>query len=152
MRPALLFLNGDVMAKYAVVNKETCLVDNIIVWDGASEWSPGDGHSAIESSVASIGWSYDGENFTAPKEEPPTISDEDLASSVRIRRDQLLREVYDPGVTLALRALRMATTSAQKAYANSKISELDSYAVALQGVPEQGGFPQNIEWPEQPAP
>lgn len=73
-----------------------------------------------------------------------------LAAAARSKRDGLLRSVYDPGILMAQRALRLASTPEETAYAEGKILELDLYAEALQGVPEQEGFPQAIDWPMTP--
>lgn len=86
---------------------------------------------------------YDGESwvpYTAPVD--PQV--------VRTERDRLLRSVYDPGINMALRALRMASTPAETAYAEGKISELDAYAEALVAIPDQPDFPQTITWPTAP--
>lgn len=52
------------MNRYALV--ENGIVINTIVWDGESEWSPGDGVITIllnDSDAVSIGDSYDGSKF-----------------------------------------------------------------------------------------
>lgn len=52
------------MNRYALV--ENGLVINTIIWDGKSEWSPGDGVTVIQlddSDAVSIGDSYDGSKF-----------------------------------------------------------------------------------------
>ena len=78
----------------------------------------------------------------------PTV----MAAAARLQRDGLLRSIYDPGILMAQRALRLASTPEESAYAESKILELDLYAEALQGIPEQEGFPQTIQWPEEITP
>lgn len=65
-------------------------------------------------------------------------------------RDGLLRDNYDRGILMAMRALRLASTAPDKAYANSKIAELDAYAELLLAVPSQPGFPLTIVWPAVP--
>lgn len=94
------------------------------------------------------GWIYNAGTglFSAP----PGPSQEELAFQARLNRDQLLKSVYDPGINMALRALRMAGTPEAQSYAEGKIIELDNYAQALEGVPEQQGFPQTIDWPVAP--
>lgn len=82
--------------------------------------------------------------------DPPPPSDEALAAEARNERDQLLVNVYDKGINMALRALRIASTPEEKAYAEGKVSELDLYAEALISLPEQAGFPQTIIWPIAP--
>lgn len=73
------------------------------------------------------------------------------ADAIRAQRDALLRNVYDVGVIWVQRELRMATGDAPRTGAlNAKLAELDAYAVALQSVPEQPGFPSTINWPTPP--
>ena len=84
---------------------------------------------------------------------PPSIpqpSNEELAVSARMLRDKYLRSIYDPGILMAQRALRLASSQEEISYAEGKISELDAYAEALQNIPQQPGFPQTIIWPEAP--
>jgi len=73
-----------------------------------------------------------------------------VANVVRNQRDTLLRSVYDPGILMAQRALRLATTPEETAYAEGKIVELDVYAEALVAIPDQPGFPNTITWPTVP--
>lgn len=73
-----------------------------------------------------------------------------VAAAVRTERDRLLRNAYDPGITMALRALRRATTPTEATYAEGKIVELDDYAELLLTIPDQPGFPQTIIWPTVP--
>lgn len=92
-------------------------------------------------------WDFSSSSWYLP---PPP--DSEVAAAVRSERDRLLREVYDPGINMALRALRVSSSPEESSYATGKIAELDAYAVALTGIPEQSGFPQNVTWPETPAP
>lgn len=71
-------------------------------------------------------------------------------SVVRTERDRLLRTVYDPGINMALRALRMASTPEEQSYAEGKVIELDNYAQALEDIPERPDFPETIIWPIAP--
>lgn len=73
-----------------------------------------------------------------------------MAVTARLERDRLLRSVYDPGILMAMRSARMASSPEETAYAEGKIAELDAYAELLQGVPQQSGFPQDINWPSPP--
>lgn len=90
-----------------------------------------------------------GEHYS---ETQPNPVEPDLCAAVRAERDRLLHTVYDPGVTIALRSLRLATTQPQRDYINGKLAELDAYAVALQDVPQQPGFPETVTWPTIPTP
>lgn len=93
-------------------------------------------------------WVIDG-GVTLPPE-VFTPSDEQLAIDARQLRESLLRSTYDPGIMMALRALRMASTPEETAYAEGKIAELDAYAELLLAIPNQAGFPQTITWPAAP--
>lgn len=88
------------------------------------------------------------------EEEPPRPQEEidvELAAQARAQRDSILRNVYDVGVIWVQRELRLASGDAPRIAAlNGKLAELDDYAVALQEVPEQPGFPNTINWPTQP--
>lgn len=44
--------------RYAIINTETMLCVNTIVWDGLSSWIPTDGHVAISDESANIGDCY----------------------------------------------------------------------------------------------
>lgn len=75
-------------------------------------------------------------------------SDEQLANQARSQRDALLSSVYDKGVLIVQRAIRLNGDADGKLAA--KLHQLDEYAVALQSVPSQDGFPQAITWPTAP--
>ncbi len=47
------------------------IVDNVVIWDGISAWSPPDGSQAVQldaGQACSIGWTYDGTTFAEPEE------------------------------------------------------------------------------------
>lgn len=56
---------------YAVIDIQTNIVVNVVVWDGHSSWSPPEGCIAIQSDLAGIGWTYNPKDgsFTPPKDE-----------------------------------------------------------------------------------
>ena len=57
--------------RYAIVKSETNIVENIIIWDGITPWTPPDGCyvEPIGDSGAGINWSYiDGQFFPPPIE------------------------------------------------------------------------------------
>jgi hypothetical protein len=83
---------------------------------------------------------------------PPAPNTEELAALARAERDRLMREVYDPAMMQLLRRHRTAVTAgADTAEINASIAAWDAYAIALEGVPEQAGFPNEIVWPQEPA-
>lgn len=53
---------------YAVINSETNIVENVIIWDGQALWAPPEGcyTKPIDGSNAGIGWSYIDGQFFAP--------------------------------------------------------------------------------------
>ena len=108
------------MGTYAVI--ENGKVANIVLADAplADNW--------VASDVASIGWDYDGANFTPPA--PPPITPEE----VRVERKRLLAasdwtQLTDAPVDQAAWAV---------------------YRQALRDVPQQAGFPDNVVWPVKP--
>jgi hypothetical protein len=54
--------------KYAVINSETNIVENVILWDGVTPWTPPSKCYTvlIGNSGAGIGWSYINKQFVAP--------------------------------------------------------------------------------------
>jgi len=98
--------------------------------------------------LPTYGWLYDGLVFSPPQEVP--VDEATLAYAARYERDRLLNAVYDAGINMALRAVRMAATPEDLSYAEGKVVELDTYAEALIAIPDQPGFPQTIIWPTVP--
>lgn len=64
------------MPKYAIVNSED-MVENIIVWDGASLWPTPEGRKLVsaEEKMCNIGWKHNNGNFFDPNppQEEPTV-------------------------------------------------------------------------------
>tara|TARA_R110000744_G_C19240563_1_gene549202 strand:- start:619 stop:957 length:339 start_codon:yes stop_codon:yes gene_type:complete len=75
------------------------------------------------------GWLYDGEVFTAPAK-----ADEKIASEARSKRRSLLAETDFHGFT-----------------DNTMTAEMTTYRQALRDVPQQEGFPNEINWPVKPS-
>lgn len=79
------------MFQYAIVNDSTGLVENIIIWDGVSDWSAPDGFEVVQSDVAGIGWSYGDKQFVAPDLPPlPIPTAEEILAVNTGARDSLL--------------------------------------------------------------
>lgn len=85
-----------------------------------------------------------------PVEVPIPPDPVQLALAARNNRESLLRSIYDPGILMAQRALRLASTPEEISYAEGKIAELDTYAEDLVAIPDQAGFPLVIIWPVAP--
>jgi len=83
------------------------------------------------------GFLFDGEAFMPA---PPDL--DALAAAARAERDRRLREEVDPVVTNPLRWNAM-TAEQQQAWAD--------YRQALLDMPQQSGFPLEINWPTMPA-
>lgn len=41
---------------WALVNNETNVIVNAVVWDGVSDWQPPEGHSVYQAWPVHIGW------------------------------------------------------------------------------------------------
>lgn len=64
--------------RYAVIRDG--VVENVVVWDGESDWSPPEGALLVQSDEAGPGDGYDGKAFTRPEPAPadppqPTIEE-----------------------------------------------------------------------------
>lgn len=69
--------------RYAVVRDG--VVENVVMWDGESEWAPPEGTMLVKSDDANPSDIYDGKAFTrqVPQDEPeaaPQITIEDLVA------------------------------------------------------------------------
>jgi hypothetical protein len=66
------------MIRYAIINTSTNIVENVILWDGVSDWIPPENHIAVNAEDTIVGpkWIYNKNgSFTAPEPvadpEPP---------------------------------------------------------------------------------
>lgn len=65
------------------------VVTGAVLWDGESDWAPGDGVEAVQSDVADAGWTYAGGKFTAPSAPAaPTPTAEEWKALIAARRWQ----------------------------------------------------------------
>lgn len=74
-----------------------------------------------------------------PPPPPPPPTDEEVAAQVRVERNRLLAE--SDWTQLA---------DARSAMGEAKAAEWDAYRQALRDIPEQPGFPRDVEWPTKP--
>lgn len=74
---------------------------------------------------------------------PPTQEELDTAQSTRVRRerDNKLRYEVDPIISNPLRWAELT---------EEKKQEIANYRLALLAIPDQQGFPWNVEWPVSP--
>lgn len=136
--------------RYALIDIQSGVVLNIVELDDPESWEVPEGCEMILSDKAGIGWVLVNGELKAPDVEAPEPDLVVLAAAARQERDHLLSTIYDRGILMAMRGLRMATTPEEESYAEQKIMELDNYAEALQDIPEQEGFPLTINWPDAP--
>lgn len=74
------------------------------------------------------------------------------ALAARAERDRQLRDVYDSGTQMIRRELEMGSQDHEsEAKLISKRTELHVYARLLQAIPDQSGFPEDINWPVIPS-
>jgi hypothetical protein len=84
----------------------------------------------VEATEGSIGWSYVDGVFTEPVD---TRTDAELAELARTQRD-----------------IKLAATDFH-ALTDTDMSEaMTTYRQALRDVPQQEGFPREIDWPDSP--
>jgi hypothetical protein len=62
------------MYRYALINKETNIVENLILWDGTDCWIPPDTEivANVENMIVEIGYTYSDGTFTAPEPVEPS--------------------------------------------------------------------------------
>jgi len=70
---------------------------------------------------------------------PHVPKDEELAATIRAERDRLLAK-FD----------WTQLPDARAAMGEAKAAEWDAHRQALRDIPEQPGFPHNVEWPVKP--
>ena len=57
------------MIRYAIINTSTNIVENVILWDGVSDWTPPDDHIAVNAEDTIVGpkWTHNSDGtFSAP--------------------------------------------------------------------------------------
>jgi hypothetical protein len=54
--------------RYAVINTNLGVVENVIELDDDSDWPIPDGCGIVESDIAGPGWAYSAGEFTSPEE------------------------------------------------------------------------------------
>ena len=59
------------MKRYAIINSDN-IVENIILWDEAAQWTPPEGTTMVkvEEIFCGVGWKYENEAFTDPDQTP----------------------------------------------------------------------------------
>lgn len=130
------------MSTYAVINTKTGIVENIVSWDGESEWLPPDGTIAIPTDEGGIGWSYADGVFTEPPVTPPTP--EEIRQQNIAVRDSLLAQA-----TSAIAPLQDAVDlDDATAEETALLKKWKQYRVAVNRVDLDT---QPATWPASPA-
>ncbi len=78
---------SEQLRRYAVVRDG--VVENVVLWDGESDWAPPEGSTLVEDIAAGPGDVYDGGNFhrpaPPPQAKPVTLEDVIAALPPEIR-------------------------------------------------------------------
>jgi len=88
------------MGRYAIVKKDTGVVENVVLWDGKSQWSPPAGCIAVVADEA-VGPKFimqeDGTFKRPPDPEPvePKKTLEQLVTELTVKVDGLAKDVSD---------------------------------------------------------
>ncbi|EKS6745954.1 tail fiber assembly protein [Enterobacter kobei] len=79
------------MQNYALIKNG--VVENVVIWDGEGDIF--DDYTAVklDGLTAGIGWTYDGEQFTAPPEPEPTP--EELIAQAEAKKKSLIAAAND---------------------------------------------------------
>jgi hypothetical protein len=133
-----------VVQDYAIIDLATNIVTNVALWDGVTEWDPGEGFIAIQSNTAQMGWTYTEGQFIAPPVAPPVPpTGAEILSANTYRRNSLLA-----AATLAIDPLQdavdldMATTGDLVMLKAWKLYRVNVNRVDLKGL--------DPAWPTQP--
>lgn len=158
-----------IVQNWAVINITTWIVENVIVWDGVEYteetgigWTVPDGYLAIQTDVASVGWSYSDGVFVpppAPEVPPPTPAEILASQSVKLQGLTQLAAAQKSALTNRISTLNDAielemATQAEEVELPVRILQLKAwktYAVLLGRVTSQAGWPPEVNWPVQPA-
>lgn len=129
--------------RYAVIADG--IVVNVALWDGVTEWTPGDNLLVVQSDTAQIGWSYVDGEFVAPPPvvTPPPTPAEILANNAAVR-DQLLAKA-----TRAIAPLQDAVDLEDATETEiALLKKWKQYRVAVNRVDLTLAVPS---WPAEPA-
>jgi len=158
-----------IVQNWAVINTATWIVENVIVWDGIEYteetgvgWTVPDGYMAIQTDVASVGWSYSDGVFVPPPtpEVPPPTPAEILASqSAKLQGLTQLAAAQKAALTNRIGVINdgvelgEATPAelAELPVRQAQLIEWKRYALYLGRVTSQEGWPPDVVWPTQPA-
>lgn len=125
-------------------------VVNVILWDGVTEFSPGDNVnlvdiSSTENDYVSPGWTYvDGVFAPPPEADPPETSHDQYVAMAESLKRQKVTEANSIFLSWQTKLLLNRATDQEKKSLNDWIDYVDLInAVDTQNAPD-------IIWPEQP--
>jgi hypothetical protein len=123
--------------KVCILNSRTKIVENIIVLESVEQFTPykNDVELAPRHDGA-IGWKWNGDGWDILE---PEVSYDQKCEAMRVARNRALKRVVDKYTPI-----RWATLTSEQ---QQKILE---YRQALLDIPQQEGFPYNINWPTVP--
>ncbi|MHC3822513.1 tail fiber assembly protein [Pseudomonas sp. G3-19] len=155
------------MGTYAIIEIDSGLVTNTIVWDGIAEFAPIEGCLLIETSTASIGWTYVNGEFLPPPIQPPTPAQVLAAQSAILQSLTQLANAQKTALTNRIATLQdaidnvgvegmeefAATPEEQGEFPKRKaqLTKWKNYGIALGRVTSQAGWYTTVVWPAQPA-
>lgn len=85
------------MSRYAVINNQTNIVQNVIELADGSEWTPPEGHRLVASDIAGIGDTRQGDRFIRPDPPTPepTMRDEYKAATTTAAKLRIIAQSLD---------------------------------------------------------
>lgn len=130
------------MSYYAVVNQSTGIVENIVDWDGVTEWSPGEGFIAVETEIAQIGWTYANDVLSAPPVPAPSAAE---ILAVNTSTQATLLATASQAMTPLLLSLQLGNATTDE---TAQAKAWQTYYRAVQAIDLTA---QSPTWPTQPA-
>ena len=148
-----------IVTGWAVVNVETGIVENTILWDGEGDLGFGAGFELVQSDIARIGDSYSNGIFT-PAPPAPLTPEQILARQSAILQSAIqlaaaqktalaerisqINDAIDFGDATVEEEAELPVRTAQ-------LAEWKRYATLLGRVTAQSGWYETVVWPVQPA-
>lgn len=131
------------MPNYAIIENGT--VVNIVIWDGVSEWTPGERQTALkikDSDTVAIGYTVANGEFIAPVVPVPT--QEELVAEAEYQKTQILQTINETTQMWQTQLLIEMITDADKA----TLTHWMKYAQQVQAI--DTSLAPDIIWPISP--